>query len=90
MAQLAQMPTALPGFLSREAVAQAYAQRTGRSLEGMRFARVLAMFKLAVVFRQLHNRWRRGEVTDARYALFGRLAADLLDFTREVAAGHVF
>lgn len=90
MAQLAQMPSAGPGFLSREAVAQAYAQRTGRPLDAFRFMRVLAMLKLAVVFRQLHNRWRRGEVTDERYAAFGSLAAGLLDFTREVAAGRVF
>jgi aminoglycoside phosphotransferase (APT) family kinase protein len=90
MTQLAQMPTRSRGFLTREAVAHDYAERTGRSLAHMRFARVLAMFKLAVVFRQLHNRWRRGEVSDARYADFGELAAGLLEFTRDIAAGRVF
>lgn len=53
MAALQQMPTALPGFLSRQEAAELYASITGRSLERLRFPRVLAMFKLGVVFHQL-------------------------------------
>ncbi len=53
MYSLRQMPTALPGFPGREAAAKAYAVRTGRSIADLLFPRVLAIFKLGVVFRQL-------------------------------------
>ena len=53
MCHLGQMPTARPGFLSREEVATAYAACTGLSLDGFIYARVLAIFRLAVVVLQL-------------------------------------
>jgi aminoglycoside phosphotransferase (APT) family kinase protein len=86
MHQLAQMPTAEPGFPSREEVLHDYARRTGAGLESFLFYRVLTLFKLSVVFMQLHAQYRRNEVADPRYAEFGPLSAGLLDFTRAVAA----
>lgn len=47
--------------------------------------RVLALFKLGVVFLQLHGQWLRGAVKDERYAKFGRLGEDLLLMTRDLA-----
>lgn len=54
MFALAQMPTARPGFLSREQTANAYAATSGRTLDGFQTARVLGIFRLAVVFHQLN------------------------------------
>lgn len=85
MHQLAQMPTHETGFLSRQEVMNRYALRTGIDLSDFDFYRVLAQFKLAVVFQQLHAKFRRGEVTDERYRSFGSLSAGLLDFASEVA-----
>lgn len=85
MHQLAQMPTHEPGFLSREEVLHRYASQTGLDLSGFAFYRVLAQFKLAVVFLQLHAKFRRGEVADERYRPFGALSAGLLEFAFEVA-----
>lgn len=87
---LGQMPTAGYGFPSRLAAAERYAARTGRDLSGFRFHRVLALFKLAVVFQQLHARHRAGTTTDPRYAGFGDLARGILDFTHDVSQGRVF
>lgn len=53
MHTLRQMPTASVGFPAREAIARAYAERSGRSVDQLLFPRVLAIFKLGVVFRQL-------------------------------------
>jgi aminoglycoside phosphotransferase (APT) family kinase protein len=89
MHQLGQMPTAEPGFPSRAEVLHQYALRTGSSLENFLFYRVLALFKLAVVFMQLHAQYLREEVSDPRYAKFGSLSAGLLDHTRAVAAGRL-
>lgn len=90
MHTLRQMPTAHPGFPTREQAAQAYAKATGRDLSDFRFYRVLAMFKLAVIFHQLHARYRQGATQDPRYAGFGELADGILEFTHTVARGDTF
>lgn len=81
MHRLAQMPTASAGFLRRAEVAEAYAAATGRTLRDLQAWRILALFKLGVVFIQLHRNWVSGSVGDERYAGFSRLGADLVDFT---------
>ncbi|MGV6873988.1 phosphotransferase family protein [Pseudochelatococcus sp. B33] len=90
MHRLAQMPTAGPGFLTREAAAEAYARATGRTVGGIAPYRVLTILKLAVVFLQLHRRFRSGETTDPRYAAFGDLGRDLFAFALDVARGRLF
>lgn len=90
MQQLQQMPTALHGFPTRQQAAQAYADLTGRDLSDFRFHRVLAGFKTAVIFQQLHARWHSGATQDARYAGFGELSEGLLEFALSIAAGQHF
>lgn len=90
MHELQQMPTAHPGFPTRLEAAQAYARASGRDLSDFRFYRVLAMLKLAVIFHQLHARYRQGATREPRYAGFGRLADGLLEFAQDVARGHCF
>lgn len=90
MHEMQQMPTALPGFPTREQAAQAYAAATGRDLSGFRFHRVLAMFKTAVIFQQLHARWVAGATQEARYATLGSLAEGLLEFAQDIAAQRRF
>lgn len=90
MHQLAQMPTARPGFATREEAAAAYARLTGRSVEDIRPWRVLTVLKLAVVFLQLHRRHVTGETTDPRYAAFGELGTDLYAFALDIARGRLF
>lgn len=87
---LRQMPTAQGAFPGREWAAQTYARATGRDVSDLRFYRVLAMYKLAVIFYQLHDRYRRGATNDARYARFGALADGILDATHLIAQGRLF
>lgn len=81
MHQLAQMPTAQTGFLRRAQVAELYTQLTGLPIDDLPTWRILAMFKLGVVFLQLHRNWASGIAGDESYAGFASLGADLLDFT---------
>ncbi|HEX7648444.1 MAG TPA: phosphotransferase family protein [Noviherbaspirillum sp.] len=90
MHTLRQMPTAQRGFPTREEAAMTYAKAMGRDLSDFRFYRVLAMFKLAVIFHQLHARYKQGATQDPRYAAFGELADGILEFTHTVAKGDVF
>ncbi len=90
MRALRQMPTAGHGFPTREAAAADYAARTGRDLSAFKWYRVLTAFRVAVVFMQLHRRYREGGAGDPRFSEFGTLAEGLLDFSHEVAQGRVF
>lgn len=90
MHALRQMPTAAPGFRSRERMVRDYAARTGRDVSLFKFHRLLALFKLAVVFRQLHHRHVTGNTDDPRFAGFGELAAGLLEFARDVMHDRYF
>ena len=90
MHELQQMPSASPGFLTREQAALRWSALTGRDVSDIRFHRVLGIVKLAVIFLQLNALYRRGATADPRYAGFGTLAQGLLAFAHEVAAGRVF
>lgn len=90
MHRLAQMPTARPGFMSREQAATAYARRMGCDIGDIVPWRVLTILKLAVVFLQLHRRHVTGETADPRYASFGALGHDLFAFALDVARGRLF
>jgi aminoglycoside phosphotransferase (APT) family kinase protein len=88
MHQLAQMPTAQPGFPTRDELIEMYARETGCDLSCFRFYRVVCMLKLCVVFMQLHARYIRGEAVPDKYKTFGKLALGLLDFTESIASGN--
>lgn len=90
MQRLRQMPTGGYGFPTREAIAADYAARTGRDLSGFKWYRVLTSFRVAVIFMQLHRRYREGGAGDPRFMEFGTLAEGLLDFSHEVSQGRVF
>ncbi len=88
MQTLGQMPTPQPGFWTRAEVLAAYSAQTGRDVSDFLFYRVLALFKLGIVFLQLNARHRTGTTTDERYARFAGLSRDILDFTHAVAHGR--
>jgi aminoglycoside phosphotransferase (APT) family kinase protein len=79
-----QMPTAQPGFWRRHEVLDAYQRLTGRSVGDFTFYRVLALFRSAIVFLQLFDRWRRDPGPNQRSARFDALGCDLLDYAFEV------
>jgi aminoglycoside phosphotransferase (APT) family kinase protein len=85
--RLGQMPTAHDGFWRRADVARRYAELTGNNIDDLPGMRVLALFKLGVVFLQLHQQWLNGAVKDDRYAGFGSLGEDILLVARDAIRG---
>ena len=85
---LRQMPSAAPGFPSRAEVLDAYAQRAGFDIGDFRFYRALSVFRLAIVFRQLFNLYRRGVRTSPEFAGFNDVADGLLDFALAIVEGR--
>jgi aminoglycoside phosphotransferase (APT) family kinase protein len=82
MRALAMGPTALPGSLTRQELAERYAARTGAGLGGLAFHHAFGLFKIAVIIQQIYARYRAGKTQDPRFAdldqavaAFGRMAA---------------
>ena len=81
MHTMAQMPTAAPGFQTRDEVVEMYARKTGRDVSDYPVLRVLCMFKLATVFHQLYATYGRGPGARAEYVTLDALARDMYEFT---------
>jgi hypothetical protein len=48
------------------------------------------MYKLAVIFLQLGQRWRTGATTDPRYEPLSAIGTGILEFTHDIAQGRAF
>lgn len=78
-AELAMMPTTIPGWLSRgEAVAR-YGARSGRDLSDVDWYLVFGSWKLGVILQQIYIRWLRGQTRDERFANLDRGARLLFE-----------
>lgn len=84
MHDVQQMPSAMPGFMTRAELVESYAQLSRRDVSNFRYYRILTQFKTSVVYLQLGAQWRRGATNDPRFERFTRLGNDLLDFTHEI------
>lgn len=87
MHRLRQMPTAMPGFPTRDEAVARYAAITGRDVSDFTAFRVLAQMKLAVVFLQLVALHVRGENRNPRFDDFDGLGEELLVYTRDITVG---
>ncbi len=85
-----QMPADEGGFCSREQAVAGYAALTRRDMSDFLFHRVLAMYKLGVIFLQLGYRWRSGATTEARYAGLTAIGTGIVEFAHEIAQGRAF
>jgi aminoglycoside phosphotransferase (APT) family kinase protein len=88
MQRMRQMPTAQPGFLRRNEVLTLYQQLSGRAVDDFAFYRVLSMFRSAIVFLQLFDRYRRDPERNTNCSGFASLGRELLDYSFEIAKGR--
>ncbi|HEY2621397.1 MAG TPA: phosphotransferase family protein [Acetobacteraceae bacterium] len=87
---MAQMPADEGGFWPREQAVASYAALSGRDVSDFLFHRVLAMYKLGVIFLQLGYRWRSGATTEPRYAGLTGIGTGIVEFAHEIAQGRAF
>ena len=90
MHDMEQMPAVEACLIPREDAVAAYAKLSGRDVSDFVFYRVLALFKLSVIFLQLGLRYRSGATTEPRYAPLTGIGTGILEFTHEVAMGRAF
>ncbi len=63
-------PTQLPGMMTRQEVAEAYAARRDCDISGILFYYVFGLFKSLGVVQQIYYRFHKGLTKDARFAQF--------------------
>jgi aminoglycoside phosphotransferase (APT) family kinase protein len=71
-------PTNCPGSMTRNELAQRYAQNTGRDVSNIVFYLVFARFKVAVIVQQIYYRYHLGLTKDSRFAVMPELIRILL------------
>ncbi|MFD6157746.1 phosphotransferase family protein [Nocardia sp. NPDC060256] len=72
-------PSANPGFLSADEIAERYSAATGYPLEHLPFYRALGYFKLAVIAEGIHQRFLAGKTVGDGFATIGAAVPLLLD-----------
>ena len=90
MHNMEQMPAVEACLCSRQEAVAEYARLSGRDMSSFLFHRVLAMYKLAVIFLQLGLRYRSGATQEKRYAPLTGIGTGILEFTHEIAQGRAF
>jgi aminoglycoside phosphotransferase (APT) family kinase protein len=83
-----QMPTAQPGFWRRNEVLAAYLRLSCRAVGHFTFYRVLSLFRSAIVFLQLYDRFRRSPGQNIRCAEFDTLGRELIGHAFEIIRGR--
>ena len=90
MHDMEQMPALEACLCTRQEAVATYARLSGRDMSNFLFHRVLAMYKLSVIFLQLGMRYRTGATQEARYAPLAGIGTGILEFTHEIARGRAF
>ncbi|MGW5573498.1 phosphotransferase family protein [Nocardia thailandica] len=72
-------PSANPGFLTTDELAERYAWATGHQLDDAAFYRALGYFKLAVIAEGIHQRHLAGKTVGSGFATVGAAVPGLLD-----------
>ena len=88
--EMEQMPAVEAGLIPREQALADYAAIARRDVSDFLFHRVLAMYKLGVIFLQLGYRWRSGATTEPRYARLTEIGTGIVEFAYEIAQGRAF
>ncbi|MBF0453113.1 MAG: phosphotransferase family protein [Candidatus Magnetomorum sp.] len=65
---LRMMPTHMEGALTRNALIDRYAEKTGRDMRGFDFYYCFGLFRLAVIAQQIYQRYQKGLTKDKRFA----------------------
>ena len=89
MQRMRRMRTVQPGFLRRGEVLALYQHLSGRVIDDFSFYRVLPVFRSAVVFLQLFDRYRRDPARNPDCSEFDSLGRELLEYSFEIASGRI-
>jgi aminoglycoside phosphotransferase (APT) family kinase protein len=75
----------VPGFGSSNDMVRRYAEQSGRSVDGLDFYVVFALFKVAIILEGIHKRFLLGKTVGEGFDTIGPAVATLADAALELA-----
>lgn len=72
-----QLPTHLPGMMTRRELVDAYGRKAGLPIGDFQFYAVFGLFRLAVIAQQIYYRYAHGQTSNKRFAQFGQFVTVL-------------
>lgn len=84
MQLIRQMPTNLPGMLSRREQVDLYCELSGRSIDSFDYYYCFGLFRLAVIAQQIYYRFYHGQTKDPRFKMLIFAVKILEDVARKV------
>ncbi|MDY7229640.1 phosphotransferase family protein [Hyalangium rubrum] len=81
-----QLPTHLPGMMTRRELVARYAEKSGLPINDFHFYYVFGLFRLAVIAQQIYYRYALGQTTNKRFAQFGQFVTVLCRHAERVIA----
>ena len=63
------LPTNLPGALTREEMAQRYAEKAGITIDNFDFYQCFGIFRVVVILQQIYYRYYHGQTRDERFKM---------------------
>jgi aminoglycoside phosphotransferase (APT) family kinase protein/alkylation response protein AidB-like acyl-CoA dehydrogenase len=85
-----QLPTHLPGMMTRRELVARYAEKSGIAIGDFHFYYVFGLFRLAVIAQQIYYRYANGQTTNKRFAQFGQIVAVLCRHAERVIQSGKF
>lgn len=70
-------PTNAKGALTRQQLAERYAEKTGRDVSNMLFYYCFALLKIAGIVQQIYYRWAKGYTKDPRFGMLDQIVLAL-------------
>lgn len=70
-------PTNAEGAMTRQQLAERYAEKTGRDVSNMLFYYCFALLKIAGIVQQIYYRWSKGYTKDPRFGMLDQIVLAL-------------
>ena len=83
MQMMVRQPSKAPGMMTREEIAQFYADRTGHDVSNIPYYYVYGIFRLAVIVQQIYYRYYHGQTDNPRFKAYGQMTNMMGKLARE-------
>lgn len=77
MHMMIRQPSAAPGMMSRQEIADLYARETGADVSDIQYYYVFGIWRLAVIIQQIYYRYHVGQTDNARFAGYNKMTEGL-------------
>lgn len=78
MQLMRQLPTNIPGMMTRDEVVKYYTERSGRQVDNFDYYYIFGLFRLAVIVQQIYYRFYHKQTSNPKFGMFGQICKLLI------------